>query len=194
MKTGVIKMKDLSDKAAACYRRYINGDESAVDEIMRELFFNLVCFVESYVHDMPAAEDIAMDVMSDLFLNKHRYNFKVSLKTYVFMRGKSKALDLIRHRKALHFTGFEDAERYPDELFDLEERLISSERKRAVHSALDKLPGDMRQAVYLTCFEELSYAEAARVMGKKPKQIDNLLYRAKNELRSLLGEEGKELL
>ncbi len=187
-------MKDLSDNGAVCYRRYLNGDESAVDDIMRELFFSLVCFVEHYVHDMPAAEDIAMDVMSDLFLNKHRYNFKVSLKTYVFMRGKSRALDLIRHRKALPVFSYEDAASYGDELFDLEDRLVSDERKRAVHGAIEKLPEEMREAVYLIYFEELSYADASRVMGKKPKQIDNLLYRAKKELRSILGEEGKELL
>ena len=42
--------------------------------------------------------------------------------------------------------------------------------------------------------EEMTYAEAARVMGKKSKQVDNLLYRAKRELQSILGEEGMELL
>ena len=42
--------------------------------------------------------------------------------------------------------------------------------------------------------EEMTYTEAARVMGKKSKQVDNLLYRAKRELKSILGEEGMELL
>lgn len=31
-------------------------------------------------------------------------------------------------------------------------------------------------------------------MKKTPKQIDNLLYRAKKELRAVLGEEGEQLL
>lgn len=30
--------------------------------------------------------------------------------------------------------------------------------------------------------------------AKKNKQVDNLLYRAKRELQSILGEEGMELL
>ena len=46
----------------------------------------------------------------------------------------------------------------------------------------------------LVYFEEMTYAEAARVMGKKSKQVDNLLYRAKRELQNILGEEGMELL
>ena len=47
----------------------------------------------------------------------------------------------------------------------------------------------MRLAVHLVYFEELSYEEAARVMKKNKKQIDNLLYRAKSLLRSELGKE-----
>lgn len=187
-------MKELSDKGSACYRRWLEGDDSAVSEIMEELFYGLVYFIDRYVHDVHAAEDIAMDVMSDLFVHKHRYNFKVSLKTYLFMRGKSRAIDLLRHRKALEITELSGAEACPDELFDLEEKLIVNERRRAVREAVDKLPQEMREAVWLFYFEELTYDDAARVMGKSRKQIDNLLYRAKKELRSILGEGARDLL
>ena len=50
----------------------------------------------------------------------------------------------------------------------------------------------MRAAVHLVYLEEMSYAQAARVMQKSQKQIDNLLYRAKKGLRRILGED-KEL-
>ena len=52
----------------------------------------------------------------------------------------------------------------------------------------------MREVVHLIYFEDMSYAEAANIMKKNKKQIDNLLYRAKNELRLILGEDGKQLL
>ena len=48
----------------------------------------------------------------------------------------------------------------------------------------------MAAAVRLVYFEEMTYAEAAKVMGKKSKQVDNLLQRAKKELHRILGEEG----
>ena len=81
------------DKPAQCYLRYLKGDDSAFNEIMEELFFKLVFFTNGYVHDIHTAEDIALDIFSDLAAYRHRYNFKVSLKTYVFMLGKSRALD-----------------------------------------------------------------------------------------------------
>ena len=49
---------------------------------------------------------------------------------------------------------------------------------------------DMRAAVHLVFFEEMTYEEAAKVMKKNRKQIDNLLFRAKKELRAILGEDG----
>lgn len=41
---------------------------------------------------------------------------------------------------------------------------------------------------------KMTYDEAARVMKKSRKQVDNLLYRAKKELRIILGEDGELLL
>ena len=40
----------------------------------------------------------------------------------------------------------------------------------------------------------LTDEEAAKVMKKNRKQVDNLLYRAKKELRIILGEDGELLL
>ena len=187
-------MKEPLDSGAQSYLRYLEGDESAVSDIMNELFYGLVYFTDRYVHDIHAAEDIAMDVVSDLFVHRHRYNFKVSLKTYLYMRAKSRALDLLRRRRAIVMTGLAEAEDRESELYDLEGRLLMDERRRAVRGAIDKLPQDMREAVYLVYFERLSYDEAARVMKKSRKQVDNLLYRAKKELRGILGEGGRELL
>ena len=42
-------------------RRMQAGDESAFDEIMKELFDKLVFFIDRYVKDIQSAEDIAID-------------------------------------------------------------------------------------------------------------------------------------
>ena len=181
------------DNGASSYRRFLDGDESAFDEIMKELFRSLVFFIDRYVHDVHAAEDIAIDAFSDLVVHKHRYNFKVTLKTYVFMLGRSRALDYIKHRKVLSFVELSEAEGLEDEK-TLEELVLADERKRVVHAAIAKLPEDMRVVIHLVYFEEMTYDEAAKVMKKNRKQVDNLLYRAKKELRIILGKDGELLL
>ena len=182
------------DNGACSYRRFLDGDASAFNDIMEQLFCKLVFFIDSYVHDIHAAEDIAIDTFSDLIVHKHRYNFKVTLKTYLYMIGISRALDYIKHRKIINFTELKEAQNLTDDGRILEEKILADERKRIINSAMSKLPDDMRAAVHLVYFEEMTYKETAKVMKKNIKQIDNLLYRAKKELRNILGEEGELLL
>ena len=179
------------DNGASSYRRFLDGDESAFDEILKEYRDSLTFFIDRYVHDFAAAEDIAIDVFTDLIVHRHRYNFGTQLKTYLFMMGRSRALNYIKHRNKLTITEFsgEEAAEYDF----LEETILADERKRAVNTALEKLPENMRIAVHLIYFEELSYEEAAKVMKKNRKQVDNLLYRAKTALRTIL-DEGEQLL
>ena len=158
------------DNGASSYRRFLEGDESAFDEIMKELFDGLVFFIDRYVHDIHAAEDIAIDAFSDLVVNKHRYNFKVTLKTYLFMLGRSRALNYIKRRKIIDFVELSEAEKVSTELEALEETVLKNERKRIVNNALDSLPDDMRVVIHLIYFEDLSYDEAGKVMKKSRKQ------------------------
>ena len=182
------------DNGASSYRRFLEGDESAFESIMKELFRGLVFFIDGFVHDAHAAEDIAIDTFSDLVVHRHRYNFKVSLKTYLYMVGRSRALDYIKHRKVIDFVELSEVHALTDESATLEEMVLSSERKRLIHAAIARLPEDMRVVVHLIYFEEMTYEEAAKVMKKNRKQVDNLLYRAKKELRIILGKDGELLL
>ena len=177
------------DNGAGSYRRFLEGDESAFDDLMKELFRGLVFFIDRYVRDVHTAEDIAIDVFSDLVVHPHRYNFKVSLKTYLYMLGRSRALDYLKRRRHITLTELSEAGEISDGERNLEELMLADERKRAVNEALAGLPEEMRLAVHLTYFEDMTYEEAARVMGKNRKQVDNLLYRAKKELRAILGKD-----
>ena len=182
------------DNGASSYRRFLEGDESAFDDIMKELFHKLVFFVEGYVHDIHAAEDIAIDVFTELIVHRHRYNFKVSLKTYLFMLGRSRAIDYIRRRKVLAFVELSETEELQDEKLVLEEMVLADERKKVINEAVMELPEGMREVVHLVYFEDMTYEEAGKVMKKNRKQVDNLLYRAKKELRIILGKDGELLI
>ena len=182
------------DNGASSYRRFLDGDQSAFDDIMKELFNNLVFFINSYVHDIYAAEDIAIDAFSDLIVNKHRYNFKVTLKTYLFMIGRSRALNYIKHRKVIDFVELTEADETVDEQEVLEKTIPEDEKKQIINKALDKLSEDIRVVIHLIYFEDMSYDETAKVIKKNRKQVDNLLYRAKKELRIILGKDGEMLL
>lgn len=180
------------DNGASSYRRYLDGDESAFDDIVKELFDHLVFFVNRYVQDVHAAEDIAIDAFTELIVHKNRYNFGVTLKTYLFMIGRSRALNYIKRRNRIKMEPLSAADSVeagetPEQL------LLRTEKQLRLSREMDALPQPMRTALHLVYFEDLSYQEAARVMKKTKKQIDNLVYRGKKALRAALGEDGANL-
>ena len=182
------------DNGASSYRRFLDGDEAAFDDILNEYRDSLTFFINRYIHDIAASEDIAIDCFMELIVHRHRYNFRTTLKTYLFMLGRSRAIDYIRHKNRLKTVELSDAESEPADCTELEDTVLADERARVINEALKKLPIDMSVAVALVYFEGMSYDEAAKVMKKNKKQVDNLLYRAKAQLRSLIGKEGELLL
>ena len=77
-----------------------------------------------------------------------------------------------------------------DEYASFEREIEKDEQKAMLNKALSALKDDYKTALHLVYFEELSYADAAKVMKKSPKQIENILYRARQSLRSELEKEG----
>lgn len=177
------------DNANEIYKSFLSGDNSAFDKILTMYRQSLTFFINRYVRDIHQAEDLAIDAFMYIFVHRKKFNFKVSLKTYLFMIGRSRALDYLRHTKRLERMEPEQ-EMMPD-YGQIEDTVIAGEQQRALNNALSELSNDMSIAVHLVYFEELSYDEAAKVMKKSRKQIDNLLYRAKKKLKELLREEGE---
>lgn len=179
------------DNGASSYRRYLDGDEAAFDEILNLYRDNLTFFLNRYVHDPEAAEDLAIDTFMYLIVHRWRYNFVTPFKTYLFMIGRSRALDYLKHRKKLTMVPLSEVEGTVSDSVSLEELILLDERKQALNRALSRLPEDMQLAVHLVYFEALTYDDAAKVMEKNRKQVANLLYRAKEKLRTILGKDGE---
>ena len=55
---------------------------------------------------------------------------------------------------------------------------------------MKKLKPDHYQVLYLAYFEDMDIENTARIMGKNKRQITNLLYKAKNSLKSIMEKAG----
>ena len=68
------------------------------------------------------------------------------------------------------------------------ERLDSTERAKAVMSAVRTLPAAEREVLLLVAWEQLTPAEAAKALGIPPGTARSRLHRARAALRPVLGE------
>ena len=176
------------DHGASSYRRFLDGDKNAFDDVFNLYYTPLTFFVNRYVGNVHDAEDIAINTLLELLLHPKRYNFRTPLKAYLFAIARNKSLNFLRDHRKDTVTP-EDAEGELADRSSLADEFIEREDLQALNQALSTLPGEMQAAVHLVYFEELSYEDAAKVLGKSKKQIDNLLYRAKTALRNALGKE-----
>ena len=171
-----------------CYRRFLDGDAHAFDELM-ELYHNgLILFINRYVGNYAVAEELAADTFVELLIHKDRFQAKCDFRTYLYSIGRHKAIDYIRKDAKKKKVAPEELSELSEDADLVEEAYIADEEKRKLHAAIGKLAKEYQDVVYLIFFEELSYADAARVLKKGPKQIDNLIYRAKGALRKILTE------
>lgn len=69
------------DNGASSYRRFLEGDKDALTEIIREYRDGIVLYVNNFVDNICAAEEIAEDVFVKLYVNKPKFSGKSSFKT-----------------------------------------------------------------------------------------------------------------
>ena len=77
----------------------------------------------------------------------------------------------------------ETAETHPGPV----EQLERAEQLQRVEQALAGLPDDLREAMLLFTYEDMSYAEIAATVGCTAKAVETRIYRARQILRAALG-------
>lgn len=178
------------DNGESSYRRFIMGDDSGLVEIIRGYKDGLIFYLNSFVRDLNAAEELCEDVFVKLAVKKPRFDARSSFKTFLYSIGRNIALDSLRKTK--NHVPIEEIAELSDDEESLELSYIKEERKIAVHRALGRLKAEYRQVLWLTYFEGLSNKETAVVMKKNVHNIETMVYRARNALKTELEKEGFE--
>ena len=178
------------DNGASSYRRFLDGDDKGIVEIVGDYKDGLILYLNGYVKNIIIAEELAEDTFFRLMVKKPRYSGKSTFKSWLYAIGRNVAVDFIRHNSKLLNTPIEDRENYLSEEQSLEQSYLKEERKIIVHQALSQLAPDYRAILWLVFFEGFSSKEAANILKKSDRQMKNLLYRAKQSLKSELDKEG----
>jgi RNA polymerase sigma-70 factor (ECF subfamily) len=141
------------------------------------------------------ANDLAQETFVRVFRAKESYNPELRFNTWLFTIAANLARNQIRWRTRhpnvslnadSEQTGHTLGETLMSDRPEPGEQTLAAERAEAVRAAVSQLPEDMREAIVLCEWEELSLAEAAAVAKTTPKAIESRLYRARQVLRTEL--------
>ena len=173
------------DRDLECFRRYLDGDESGIEELLDKYGKRLIAFIYRFVRDEALAEELMEDSFCDLII-KRDFSATSSLKTYLYAIAKNKAYNELRHRKRF----IDASEEALEFALGCEDNIADKARARVVFDMLSKLKREHRTVLYLLYYEQMSYRETAKVMGRTEGQIKSLAFRAKKAMRALMEKEG----
>lgn len=177
------------DNGADSYRRFLEGNDEGLAEIIRQYSDGLILYIDSFIRNIGVSEDIMEDVFVEIAIKKPKYSERSSFKTWLYSIAHHVAVDHIRKNSHYHNVPMDERQKLSDET-DLEKSHIIKEQKIELYKAMSIMNPDYRQILYLIYFEDFSYDEAAKIMKKSGKQIKNLVYRAKEALRKELERRG----
>lgn len=176
------------DNGASSYRRFLDGDQSGFDEIIKDYRVPLIYFINGFLNNIDESEDVAEEAFMELIVHPRRYSFRSSFKTYLFTIARNKAVDRVRREKKLSPLQIDDMELEDIERFDRD--ILKNENSQMLQSAMKKINPEYAVLLRLLYFEDMTSEQAGKILKKNKRQIANLTYRAKNSLRRAMEEEG----
>lgn len=174
---------------AECYKRFLSGDENAIDEIIHEYKDELTLYLFTITGDFQKAEDYMIDTFFKLFSEKPHFKGECKFKTWLYTIGHNIVRDNLRKLQNNDEISFENIYSALS-TEDVEKIHTGKEDKLILQKSLKKLNYEYSQVLYLLYFKEMTPREICEEMGKTSKQMKNLLFRAKSALRKEMEKEG----
>jgi RNA polymerase sigma-70 factor (ECF subfamily) len=172
--------RDLQERIRA-------GDEGAFDSVFREHYAHLVRMAESVVRERALAEEIAQEVMLELWRRRESLKVEQTFRAYLIRSTRNRALNHIRHERIVAREAAYAALESPSSP-SAEEEVLGVELERAVRNAIDGLPTNCREVFQLSRQQGLKYAEIAAVLEISVKTVEKRMGQALAELRERLAQ------
>jgi RNA polymerase sigma-70 factor (ECF subfamily) len=142
-------------------------------------------------HDHHLAEELTQETFYQAFRSMHRYNGKCSIETWLCSIAKNiwfhhirKHKDLCLDLESLEETLYDDYEKTPEAYAE------RRERSAAIRTAIAHLKPKYREVVLLRASGELTFAQIADIMKITESSAKVLYFRAKNDIKESLENEG----
>lgn len=163
------------------------GDYSPAAVLYDRYSTRIYNFAYRFLRNAEAAEDATQEVFVKMIKHAHQFNGEAKLSTWLFSITANLCRDHLR--KADNKAKDDEealiaipapAEQSPQHLLE------TKETERRVREALQKLTPEQREAILLSRYQGLSYAEIAQISGCSEGAVKTRVFRAMETLKKLL--------
>jgi len=142
---------------------------------------------ESVVRERAVAEEVAQEVMLELWRRRETLQVEQSFRAYLLRSTRNRALNHVRHQRVVAREAA-SAAIDPPTAPSAEDQMLGTELEWAVRAAIDGLPERCRAVFQLSRDHGLKYAEIAVALDISVKTVEKRMGQALAELRERLDE------
>ena len=161
------------------------GEEGAFDSVFRAHYADLVRMAESIIRERALAEEIAQEVMLELWRRRESLQVEQTFRAYLIRSTRNRALNHIRHERVVAREAA-SAALESRSAPSAEDEVLGVELERAVREAIGSLADNCREVFLLSREQGLKYAEIAGVLEISIKTVEKRMGQALSELRQRL--------
>jgi RNA polymerase sigma-70 factor, ECF subfamily len=189
------RLDDAEDKRLMA--ALATGDDLALNHLIERWQRPIRQFVYRSVQHEADTEDLVQETFVRVYRHRTRYEPRSKFSTWLFTIAVNLCRNHVekqqrRRTVSLDAPPSDDASAPAREPVSPEASpaaaTVTTERAAAVRAAIAELPKDLREAVLLFEYQDLSHAEIAAIVNATPKAVETRLYRARAILRERLAK------
>jgi RNA polymerase sigma-70 factor (ECF subfamily) len=165
-------------------------DASSFSELLNRNRNLVVNYLSRMVVNRAIAEELAQDVFVRIYRSRQTYEPTAKFSTWLYRITTNVALNHFRdERRSQNQISLDVPDSVPvrreaqDRAQLIEDRLVGEVVARQIRHAIRALPPKQRAAVIMHKYDEMDYAQIARVLGCSASAVKALMFRAYETLR-----------
>ena len=173
--------------------RVKSGDDASFALLLEKHRVPVIHFLYRMVQNGAVAEELAQEVFLRVYRSRGTYEPTAKFTTWLFRIATHLALNSLRDGKNERTEARLDGEsgeasslQVSDARPSVEQVMVRQSRLDEVREAIAGLPEKQRAAVLMHKYEEMDYAQIAKVLNCSESAVKSLLFRAYETLRARL--------
>jgi RNA polymerase sigma-70 factor (ECF subfamily) len=148
------------------------------------------------------ADDLMQEVFIKVFRSLDSFNQQSAFSTWLYRITLNTCLNYKRKTERNQFflrlnkIGIRDLKRYEtfmsDNIQQADQQMIDNQHATHIKQAINRLPEKQQTALVLSKYEDMSQSDIAQVMNLSVGAVEQLLFRARENLRKQLAEYYKQ--
>lgn len=174
--------------------RVQRGDEAAFGALMERWELPVKSVIARLVFNSSEAEELAQETFVRVWQQRGKFRAGAEFRPWVFAIAVNLARNRLRWWRRRPVVALQETQETGDGRQGTGDggqgtpsaEMERAERAAAVREAIAALPGELREAIVLFEYEQMSHAEIAETVGATAKAVETRIYRAREKLRAAL--------